>query len=316
LRFLFFCDKYPYLNCRKARIFAANKLNMNVSIDTNSGFCFGVVNAIQAAENILKKQDKLYCLGDIVHNNKEVDRLAEMGLVIINHEQFKALRNEQVLIRAHGEPPETYRTALDNGIKLIDASCPVVLKLQNNVRLGNEKMNEHDGQLVIYGKQGHAEVSGLAGQTKGDAIVVNSEEDLLKKVDFKKPINLFSQTTQSIEGFNGIVKTIEQKQKEEGVTDDFIIHDTICRRVSHRAPQLRIFSQKHDVVIFVSGKKSSNGKYLYGVCKETNPRSYFISSKEEIDYSWFNADDSIGICGATSTPRWLMDEVAEAIEGK
>jgi 4-hydroxy-3-methylbut-2-enyl diphosphate reductase len=191
-----------------------------------------------------------------------------------------------------------------------------VLKLQNSVRLGNEEMNRKDGQLVIYGKQGHAEVSGLAGQTKGDAIVINSKEDLLTKVDFSKPVNLFSQTTQSIEGFNDIVNTIDTKQKEEGVTEDFIIHDTICRQVSHRAPQMKTFSEKHDVVLFVSGKKSSNGKYLYGVCKDTNPQSYFISSKEEIDFSWFSDNDSIGICGATSTPRWLMDEVAEAIEAR
>ena len=289
---------------------------MNITIDTNSGFCFGVVNAIQAAENILKKEDKLYCLGDIVHNNKEVERLAELGLVIIDHQKFSELRNEKVLIRAHGEPPETYKMALENGIELIDASCPVVLKLQNSVRLGNEEMNRKDGQLVIYGKQGHAEVSGLAGQTKGDAIVINSKEDLLTKVDFSKPVNLFSQTTQSIEGFNDIVNTIDTKQKEEGVTEDFIIHDTICRQVSHRAPQMKTFSEKHDVVLFVSGKKSSNGKYLYGVCKDTNPQSYFISSKEEIDFSWFSDNDSIGICGATSTPRWLMDEVAEAIEAR
>jgi len=287
---------------------------MNVSIDSNSGFCFGVVNAIQAAENILKHEDKLYCLGDIVHNNKEVDRLSALGLVIIDHDQFKELRNEKVLIRAHGEPPATYKMALENGIKLIDASCPVVLKLQNNVRLGNEEMQRKDGQLVIYGKQGHAEVSGLAGQTAGEAIVVNSKKDLLDQVDFSKPVNLFSQTTQSIEGFNDIVETIEAKKKEERVTGDFIIHDTICRQVSHRAPQMKIFSKQHDVVLFVSGKKSSNGKYLYGVCKDTNSRSFFISSKEEIDYSWFKEGDSIGICGATSTPRWLMDEVAEAIE--
>ena len=287
---------------------------MNVTIDSNSGFCFGVVNAIQAAENILKHEEKLYCLGDIVHNNKEVERLSALGLIIIDHQQFSELRSEKVLIRAHGEPPETYKMALENGIELIDASCPVVLKLQNNVRLGNEKMEKENGQLVIYGKQGHAEVSGLAGQTHGKAIVINSKEDLLDKVDFSKPVNLFSQTTQSIEGFNEIVKTIETKQKEEGATDNFIIHDTICRQVSHRAPQMREFSQKHDVILFVSGKKSSNGKYLYGVCKETNRRSYFISSKDEIDFSWFNENDSIGICGATSTPRWLMDEVAEVIE--
>ena len=286
---------------------------MKVSIDTNSGFCFGVVNAIQAAENILKEEDKLYCLGDIVHNNKEVERLSALGLEIIDHNQFRELSDVQVLIRAHGEPPETYKTALDNGIKLIDASCPVVLKLQNNVRRGYEQMQNEKGQLVIYGKEGHAEVAGLAGQTSGDAIVINSKDDLLNKVDFSQPISLYSQTTQSIEGFNEILQTIENKQEEIGKKDGFIIHDTICRQVSHRAPQMKIFSQNHDVVVFVSGKKSSNGKYLYGVCKDMNQRSYFISSKEEIDYSWFNSDDSIGICGATSTPRWLMEEVEEAI---
>lgn len=289
---------------------------MKVSIDTNSGFCFGVVNAIQAAEKILVNEDKLYCLGDIVHNNKEVDRLTAMGLEIIDHERFAALRNEKVLIRAHGEPPETYQMAMKNGVVLIDASCPVVLKLQNNVRMGNEKMQQEKGQLLIYGKQGHAEVAGLAGQTNGEAIVINSKEDLFKKVDFSKPINLFSQTTQSIEGFNTIVETIEQEQIDKGSSSEFIINDTICRQVSHRAPQLRIFSQKQDVVVFVSGPKSSNGKYLYEVCKDTNPRTYFISSKDELDFSWFKEDDSIGICGATSTPRWLMDEVSKTIENK
>jgi len=285
---------------------------MNISIDKNSGFCFGVVNAIQAAEDILKTADKLYCLGDIVHNNMEVERLNKLGLVIINHEEFRNLHNEKVLIRAHGEPPETYKIAIENGIELIDASCPVVLRLQNNVRQGYDKITEKDGQVVIYGKPGHAEVVGLAGQTFNNAIIVSDENDL-DKVDFEKPINLYSQTTKGIEGFKSLVKEIEIKQKEAKTNAEFIINDTICRQVAHRAPQLREFSTNHDIVLFVSGKKSSNGKYLYGICKETNPQTYFVSSPDEIEKDWFSKNDSIGICGATSTPRWLMDEVKNTV---
>jgi len=285
---------------------------MNISIDKNSGFCFGVVNAIQAAEDILKITDKLYCLGDIVHNNMEVERLNKLGLVIINHEEFKNLKNEKVLIRAHGEPPETYKIAIKNGIELIDASCPVVLRLQNNVRRGYDKITEKNGQVIIYGKPGHAEVVGLAGQTFNNAIIVSDEKDL-DKVDFEKPINLYSQTTKGIEGFKDLVKEIEHRQEDIKTNAEFIINDTICRQVAHRAPQLREFSKEHDIVLFVSGKKSSNGKYLYGICKDTNPNTYFISSPDDIEQKWFSNGNSIGICGATSTPRWLMDEVKEIV---
>ena len=283
---------------------------MQISIDVNSGFCFGVVNAIQTAEDYLKTHDKLYCLGDIVHNNMEVNRLNKLGLVIIDHKQFKELKDVDILIRAHGEPPQTYRTALDNNINLLDASCPVVLRLQNNIRKGHHKINQEGGQVVIYGKHGHAEVVGLAGQTVDEAIIVSDENDL-SQIDLNKPIELYSQTTKSIEGFNSLVKNIE-KYKNPDTT--FNINDTICRQVSHRAPQLREFSKVHDVIIFVSGKKSSNGKYLHSICKEINNRTHFISTIEEIDSSWFKKDDSIGICGATSTPRWLMDETKIAIK--
>ena len=283
---------------------------MQISIDINSGFCFGVVNAIQAAEEYLKTHDKLLCLGDIVHNNMEVSRLSALGLVIIDHEQFQELSDVTVLIRAHGEPPETYKTALKNNINLLDASCPVVLRLQNNIRKGHLEINKEGGQVIIYGKQGHAEVVGLAGQTAEEAIIISDENDL-SKIDLTKPIDLYSQTTKSIEGFNTLVKNIELK-KTEGTK--FKINDTICRQVSHRAPQMKEFSTLHDIIIFVSGKKSSNGKYLYSICKETNIRTHFISSTDELDKTWFKSNDSVGICGATSTPRWLMDETKIAIE--
>jgi len=283
---------------------------MQISIDVNSGFCFGVVNAIQAAEEYLKTHDKLLCLGDIVHNNMEVKRLNKLGLVIIDHEQFQELSDVTVLIRAHGEPPQTYKTALANNINLLDASCPVVLRLQNNIKKGHLDINKEGGQVVIYGKHGHAEVVGLAGQTAEEAIIISDENDL-SKIDLSKPIDLYSQTTKSIEGFNTLVKNIEKNIPEDTT---FKINDTICRQVSHRAPQMKEFSTLHDVIIFVSGKKSSNGKYLYSICKETNNRTHFISSPDELDKTWFKHADSVGICGATSTPRWLMDETKIAID--
>lgn len=275
---------------------------MRVEIDNNSGFCFGVVYAIEMAEDYLDEVGSLFCLGDIVHNDKEVQRLEAKGLKIIDHADLKELRDTTVLIRAHGEPPETYRIALENNIELIDASCPVVLKLQNRVR----NAYEEDSQIVIYGKPGHAEVNGLIGQTHQEAIIVTKEEDL-DKIDFSRPISLFSQTTKSTEGFYKIKSLIEARANE------FKANDTICRQVSNRDPQLRIFSSHYDVVIFVSGKKSSNGKVLYEVCKSINPRSYFISDIKEIEPIWFDDCESVGICGATSTPMWLMEEVANAI---
>lgn len=285
---------------------------MKVTIDPHSGFCFGVVYAIQMAEEELEKDKKLYCLGDIVHNNMEVDRLRNKGLVIINHVQLKDLHNCKVLIRAHGEPPETYQLALKNNIELIDASCPVVLKLQNRVRNSFDEVEDGDGQIVIYGEAGHAEVNGLVGQTNQKAIIVKTEEDLLK-VDFNLPIRFFSQTTKSTAGFEKMEQMIQERilntrgSIEEG---DFITNDTLCRQVSNREPQLQRFAKSHDVVLFVSGKKSSNGKALYSVCLASNPRSYFISDVSEILPEWLQGAEKVGICGATSTPMWLMEKVA------
>lgn len=284
---------------------------MKIEIDNNSGFCFGVVNAIQLAEKELKKNDTLYCLGDIVHNSAEVERLKLKGLITVNHEQFKNLKNCKVLLRAHGEPPETYEIAKRNNIQLIDASCPVVLKLQNNIKLGFDDFLRKGGQVVIYGKDGHAEVNGLVGQTNGKAIVIGGLNDL-DKIDYSKPVNLFSQTTKSIEGFYEVQKEIKNRMiANRGTEDiDFIINDTICRQVSHRQPQLRNFVKKHDVVIFVSGKKSSNGRMLFQVCQAENPNTYFVSEQSELEQDWFDNAASVGVCGATSTPRWLMEKVA------
>ena len=289
---------------------------MNVTIDPASGFCFGVVYAIQKAEEELALSGKLYCLGDIVHNNKEVERLGKLGLQIIDHQDLKELRDCKVLIRAHGEPPDTYQIALENNIELIDASCPVVLKLQNRVRTSFDKVANNDGQIVIYGEIGHAEVNGLVGQTNGKAIIIRSEEDL-DLIDYSRPINLFSQTTKSSSGFLEMKKLIEGRSEQavqnEISSEYMVANDTICRQVSNREPQLKKFSAEYDVIIFVSGKKSSNGKALFDVCKSTNPRSFFISSAEELDVKCLLGAERVGICGATSTPRWLMEEVSAKI---
>lgn len=283
---------------------------MEITIDQHSGFCFGVVYAIQLAEDELDAGNKVYCLGDIVHNDLEVDRLKAKGLEIIDHVQLENLRDVKVLIRAHGEPPSTYEMAIRNNIELIDASCPVVLKLQNRIKYAYDRMEE-GSQVVIYGKPGHAEVNGLKGQTKDNAIIITTEEDL-DKIDYSKPIFLFSQTTKSTDGFYRMKELIQQraaKYNNEAVE----ANDTICRQVSNRDPKLREFSEHYDVIIFVAGRKSSNGKVLYEVCHSTNPNSHFISSPEELDHQWFEGISRVGICGATSTPRWLMEEVAETI---
>jgi 4-hydroxy-3-methylbut-2-enyl diphosphate reductase len=288
---------------------------MDVTIDQKSGFCFGVVYAIEMAEEILKKDNKLYCLGDIVHNNKEVDRLNNLGLEIINHDQLESLSDCKVLIRAHGEPPSTYEIALKNDIELLDASCPVVLKLQHQIKEGYEQIKNINGQVIIFGKEGHAEVTGLVGQTDGKAIIVTTEEDL-NKVDFDKPIYIYSQTTKSPAAFQNIINNIKDRLSSDGKSDElkFVVHDTLCRQVSGREPQLKQFSIDNDVIIFVSGTKSSNGKMLYSSCKDENKQSYFISDVNEIREDWFKNISSVGICGATSTPRWLMEEVAEFIK--
>jgi 4-hydroxy-3-methylbut-2-en-1-yl diphosphate reductase len=288
---------------------------MQVTIDKNSGYCFGVEFAIKMAEDEMESENTLYCLGDIVHNDMEVNRLSQKGLVVIDRDQLKSISNCKVLIRAHGEPPETYRTAIENNIELIDASCPVVLKLQHRVKTAFDKMEKEKGQIVIYGKKGHAEVIGLTGQTMENAVVVMEEADL-EKIDFTRPITLFSQTTKSTRGFYDLKSKIEDRiLKAKGTIEeiDFNANDSICRQVSNREPQLKKFSQENDVIIFVSGKKSSNGKALYQVCKDQNERSYFVENENELDKNWFIGADSVGICGATSTPMWLMEQVMNHI---
>ena len=287
---------------------------MKITIDTHSGFCFGVVYAIEMAEDILRNEDSLYCLGDIVHNNKEVERLNALGLKVINHNDLHYLKDCKVLIRAHGEPPSTYELALKNNIQLLDASCPVVLKLQNQIKGGYEQIKQINGQVIIFGKEGHAEVVGLLGQTSNNAIIVASVKDL-DKIDFTKSIYIYSQTTKSPKAYQEITLEIEKRVKMTANTNiKYIVNDTLCRQVSGREPQLKRFSNMNDVIIFVSGRKSSNGKMLYQSCKDENHNSYFISDVDELKSDWFIGANSVGICGATSTPRWLMESIEEAIQ--
>jgi 4-hydroxy-3-methylbut-2-enyl diphosphate reductase len=288
---------------------------MNIEIDKNSGFCFGVVKAIEIAETELENGKQLYCLGDIVHNDAEVKRLEEKGLVTIDKETFKTLKNVKVLLRAHGEPPETYEIAEKNNIELVDASCPIVLNLQKKINKAYINMNDIDGQLVIFGKEGHAEIIGLLGHTDNKGIVISSDEDL-EKIDFSKPINIFSQTTKSRSGYLKMVEKVRERMIEDQGNDNinFVSNDSTCRQVSNRDVYLEEFSLKHDIIIFVSGKKSSNGKVLFQVCKNKNENSFFVSDVEDLNAEWFKKDDSIGICGATSTPYWLMEKIKSAIE--
>lgn len=283
---------------------------MKVEIDSNSGFCFGVVTAIRKAEEELELGGELYCLGDIVHNGKEVDRLEKFGLKTIGHEEFCSLKNSKVLLRAHGEPPATYQKAKENGITIIDATCPVVLNLQKNIKKAYEEGNTKDTQIVIYGKIGHAEVNGLVGQTDGSAVVIESADDL-HKIDFSKNIKLFSQTTKSIEKFNDIVEKIKERVADGS---KFEYNDTICRQVANRIPKIVNFASQHDLVFFVSGKKSSNGKVLFDECRKVNNNIYLISDIDELDFSLLKGVASVGICGATSTPKWLMEDVKSLIE--
>ena len=287
---------------------------MQVTIDKYSGFCFGVVYAIQMAEEVLKQEGSLYCLGDIVHNNKEVERLNSLGLKIINHADLENLSDCKVLIRAHGEPPSTYKLAMKNNIQLLDASCPVVLKLQHQIKEGHQQLKDIDGQVIIFGKEGHAEVIGLVGQTDGEAIIITTVDDL-EKIDFSKSISIYSQTTKSPQAFKDITLEIEKRVKLLSNSEvKYIVNDTLCRQVSGREPQLKQFSIENDVIIFVSGKKSSNGKMLYKSCKSENPNSYFVSDVDELNSDWFKYSKTVGICGATSTPRWLMENVQIQIE--
>ena len=288
---------------------------MQVTIDKDSGFCFGVVHAIEAAEKALREEGHLFCLGDIVHNNEEVRRLENKGLQIINEDEVNRLHDSRVLIRAHGEPPKTYAVAARNRIELIDATCQVVLKLQRDIAASYLQMKRIGGQIVIYGKKGHAEVVGLLGQTNQEGIVVSSIGDL-DQVDFTRPSVLYSQTTQSVEEYGKIIAEMRRRYRDGGGEALFECHDTICRRVANRARQIQEFAVQYDKVIFVSGEKSSNGLYLFDLCRRINPQSWFVSRLQQLDDIPFAPDDSVGICGATSTPMWLMQEVADVLRSK
>ena len=287
---------------------------MKVNIDPDSGFCFGVVTAIRKAEEQLSENESLYCLGDIVHNAAEVERLRLKGLRTITHDDLPALRNVRMLLRAHGEPPSTYELARRNGIDIIDATCPVVLQLQKRIKEAYDEgrkvlsRGETPPQILIYGKNGHAEVNGLVGQTCGEALVIQGPEDL-DKVNFSRDILLYSQTTKSISGFREIADEIRRRMRG----GRFEAFDTICRQVSGRMEKIRAFARDHEVTVFVSGAKSSNGKVLFAECREVNPRSYHISGPGELRPEWFEGVASVGVCGATSTPLWLMEAVAEAL---
>lgn len=280
-------------------------MTRHVEIDSGSGFCFGVVTAIQKAEEELEKSGTLYCLGDIVHNSDEVQRLARKGLEVITHADLERLHNVKVLLRAHGEPPSTYRLAKRNNIEIIDATCPVVLRLQQRIKKSFDAEANERPQIVIYGKNGHAEVNGLVGQTSGEAIVIESVAEL-DKLDYSRPIALYSQTTKSLTGFKEIIAEIERRMLPGVKFESF---DTICRRVANRVEKLQEFARTHDLILFVAGKKSSNGKVLYEHCREVNPNTRLIANANEIACEWLENAESIGICGATSTPRWLMEEV-------
>ena len=280
---------------------------VNIEIDNGSGFCFGVTTAIQKAEEELAKGNTLYCLGDIVHNGQECERLKKMGLITINHEEFAQLHDVKVLLRAHGEPPATYELARKNHIEIIDATCPVVLRLQKRIKQEYDKSS--DAQIVIYGKNGHAEVLGLVGQTNGQAIVIEGISEV-NRLDFSKDIRLYSQTTKSLDEFRQIVEYIQAHIAPDAT---FEYHDTICRQVANRMPNIQKFAASHDLVFFVCGRKSSNGKILYHECKKVNENSYLIDQPEEIDKNLLEGVHSIGICGATSTPKWLMEECKKKI---
>ena len=278
---------------------------MYIEIDTSSGFCFGVQKAIDKAEGLLTQGEELYCLGDMVHNREEVNRLTQLGMTTITYNHIQQLPHKTILLRSHGEPPSIYSQLGKNQNKIVDATCPVVLKLQQRIKQCYLTLSKNNGQLVIFGKKGHPEVIGLNGQTGNQAIVVSGLSDL-EQIDFNRPIELYSQTTMSLDAFRSIKKEIENR-----ATAKVISHDTICRQVANRVPHLKEFSSKYDVILFVSGKKSSNGKFLFEVCKKQNHNSYFISSPEEVDRQWLDKKKSIGICGATSTPKWLMEKVKQ-----
>ena len=281
----------------------------NIEIDQFSGFCFGVVNAIRKAEDKLQESDSFYCLGDIVHNTIEVERLRQKGLKTLTHEEMTTLRNTSVLFRAHGEPPSTYEIAQQNDIEVIDATCPVVLNLQKRIKRIYEERKGTQTQLLIFGKLGHAEVNGLVGQTNNTAIVIERKEDL-EKLDFSLPIVMFSQTTKSKAAYMELVEMIQERIEKPEL---FEYHNTICQQFGNRMPKIKEFAASHDCIVFVSDAKSSNGKALFKACQEVNPDSHFVSGPQDVDTAWIEGKNNIGICGATSTPAWLMEQVKERI---
>ena len=288
---------------------------MKVEIEPGSGFCFGVENAVRIAEEALRAGEEVYCLGEIVHNDIEVARLKGLGLVTITYDQFAKLRDCKVLVRAHGEPPSTYEMAMANNITIIDATCPIVHSMQEKIKKVKLVSSRENGQIVIYGKQDHAEVIGLMGAAGEKGILVTGKEDI-GSIDFTKPVWLFAQTTRSKAEYELVAEIIRlniEKAGKDHPGNDLKVHKTICRQVSDREPRLRDFARNHEVIIFVSGKKSSNGRMLYDVCRKENLRSHFVSSEEEIDPRWFRDAQSAGVCGATSTPKWLIHKVAEAV---
>lgn len=289
---------------------------MKVSIEQGSGFCFGVKNAVRIAEESLLKGEKVFCLGEIVHNDIEVARLTKLGLVTISYDEFEKMHDTTVLVRAHGEPPSTYERARENNITIIDATCPIVRSIQEKIRKVADLSREAKGQIVIFGREGHAEVIGLMGAAGSGGILVTGADDL-ERIDYTRPVYLFSQTTRSKAAYEELAERIRERlaaESERHPGNSLKVHNTICRQVSGREPRLRDFARRHDVIIFVSGKKSSNGRVLFEVCRAENPRSHFISSPEEISGHWFSDAVSAGVCGATSTPGWLIKKVADVIE--
>ena len=285
-------------------------MSLKIEIDNGSGFCFGVTTAIQKAEEELAKGNTLYCLGDIVHNGMECERLRQLGLITIDHEQMASLHNVKVLLRAHGEPPATYELARKNNIEIIDATCPVVLQLQKRIRKQYEASPSGEGaSIVIFGKKGHAEVLGLVGQTKSEAIVIENFDEV-SRLDFTHDIYLYSQTTKSLDEFHRIIEYIQQHISP---TATFRSFDTICRNVANRMPNISNFATKHDLVLFVCGRKSSNGRVLYNECLRVNPNTHMIEGPNEIDPAWLDGIETVGICGATSTPKWLMEQCRDAL---
>ena len=286
---------------------------LNIEIDNGSGFCFGVTTAIQKAEEELARGNKLYCLGDIVHNGMECERLREMGLITINHDEMAQLHDVKVLLRAHGEPPETYELARQNNIEIVDATCPVVLQLQKRIKKqydANSGQPTANSQIVIFGKKGHAEVLGLVGQTHSNAIVIEHFDEV-SQLDFSRDIFLYSQTTKSLDEFHRIIEYIQEHISPEATFKSF---DTICRSVANRMPNISQFASRHDLILFVCGRKSSNGKVLFGECLRVNPNTHLIEGPEEINPQWLEGIKTVGICGATSTPKWLMEQCRDALQ--